>query len=326
MNVPRFGVFALLTDQSMSAVEVALAAEARPIESLWLGEHSHMPVDTVHPYTSDGSIPESYKRTVDALISLATVASVTSRLRLGTSVTLLAEHNPIRLAKEIATLDHVSGGRIEVGIGYGWNRLETANNGVPPTKRRFVLREKLKAMELLWSEDTASFRGEWVSFGESWAWPKPVQEPRPPVLLGAPPTPHSFRDMAELMDGWMPLQAESGAIFRVMSPNWLHASKNTAAKIHQQVTLFNPEGAMGGKRDLATFIAPRLPSPEEVVVSRFNRRRASDLWRADPRLRTPAGFARHACKTSLEHGLQFRAEVKVTSDRRNIKRSSSFWA
>ena len=129
MNVPRFGVFALLTDQSMSAVEVALAAEARPIESLWLGEHSHMPVDTVHPYTSDGSIPESYKRTVDALISLATVASVTSRLRLGTSVTLLAEHNPIRLAKEIATLDHVSGGgsRSASGMaGIGSRRPTTA--------------------------------------------------------------------------------------------------------------------------------------------------------------------------------------------------------
>src|SRR3954447_141938 len=189
------GIVTQLTDRSPSIVDVARAVEERGFESLWLGEHTHCPVDTVHRYTSGkyaagaktrgGYVPEFYKRMPDPYILLAAAAAATSTLRLGTSVGLPAEHNPLEMAKEVASLDLISGGRFEFGVGYGWSELEASNNGIPFNRRRDVMREKLLAMKALWAQETASFAGEYVNFTESWSWPKPVQRPNPPILLGA---------------------------------------------------------------------------------------------------------------------------------------------
>src|SRR5262249_4590826 len=136
----------------------------------------------------------------------AASSGVTEHLRFGTSVSLIGEHNPIYLAKQIATLDFVSGGRVELGVGYGWNKLEMGNNGIDPSRPRAVFREKLRALKALWTEEEPRFSGEFVSFTPSWSFPKPVQKPYPPVILGSALTPGALRDMVEGMDGWMPIR------------------------------------------------------------------------------------------------------------------------
>jgi probable F420-dependent oxidoreductase len=146
-----------------------------------------------------------YWRTHDAFIALSFAAGVTSQLRLGTGVTLVAQRDPIWTAKEVASLDVLSGGRLIVGIGYGWNKEEMAHHGVAYDQRRQLLREKVLLMKALWTEEEASYRGELVNLEPSWAWPKPVQEPHPPILMGAAAGPRTIADMVEFCDGWMPL-------------------------------------------------------------------------------------------------------------------------
>lgn len=149
-------------------------------------------------------------RTLDPWVALGTAASVTSTIRLGTSVALPLEHDPITLAKTIASLDHLSDGRVVFGVGFGWNAEELADHGVPPNKRRTALREYLEAMGELWSKDEASYEGQFVKYGASWAWPKPVQKPRPPILLGAGASEKTFKWIAQSADGWIttPIQQE----------------------------------------------------------------------------------------------------------------------
>jgi probable F420-dependent oxidoreductase len=150
-------------------------------------------------------VPEFYKRFLDPFVQLAVAAAVTERVRLGTGVVLVAERNPLELAKAVASLDVVSGGRVEVGVGYGWNRLEAANNGVDPATRRAVAREKLGALRRLWTEETVEFDGRYVRFTESWSFPKPIQRPHPPVLIGAAASDATFDDVLALGQGWYPL-------------------------------------------------------------------------------------------------------------------------
>ena len=243
----RLGIAAFVNDQTPSVVEVAREVEARGFESLWLGEHTHMPVATTHPATRDGRLPDIYRRFPDPYVLLGAAAAATERLRLGVCVALVAEHNPLVLAKQVATLDHVSGGRVELGVGYGWNELEQRNNGVDPRRRRAVLREKLDAIRLLWTSESAAYDGEFVSFTESWSWPKPVQQPHPPLLLGARLTANALTDIAELCTGWLPLK-ETVA----------DSLEADVARLREQVpsarvTVHDPEGSMGGKRSLAEF-------------------------------------------------------------------------
>jgi probable F420-dependent oxidoreductase len=257
------GVFALLSDLSLSPGDVGQMVERHGLESLWLGEHSHLPVGSVHPYTAGGVVPEVYRRMVDPLIALTDVAARTSDLRLGTSLTLVAEHNVFHLAKQVATLDMLSGGRVELGVGYGWNTPEVANHGIDPAQRRKILGEKLAAMRRLWTEETASFDGEHVRFSESWAWPKPVQPGGPPILFGVPARRGSFADIAAFGDGWMPIELETGSALAAHIDDLRTAFKEAGRPDEPSITLFAPEGAMGGKRDLATFEA-RLPSADRL--------------------------------------------------------------
>ncbi len=200
------GITLFATDLAMNPVELAREAEARGFASFYVPEHTHIPVSRrTPPPTGDEVLAEEYKRALDPYIALAAASSVTERIRLGTGIGLVAQHDPITFAKEIATLDRLSGGRLVLGIGYGWNHEEMENHGIDVKRRRARVREVMLAMQALWSQEVASFEGEFVRFEPSWQWPKPIQQPRPRVLLGGAPGPTLFRHIAEYGDGWLPI-------------------------------------------------------------------------------------------------------------------------
>jgi probable F420-dependent oxidoreductase len=202
----KIGVTLFATDLSMSPVELAREAEARGFYSLYVPEHTHIPTSRrTPPPTGDEVLAEEYKRSLDPYVALAAAASVTHSIRLGTGIGLVAQHDAITFAKELATLDLLSGGRLVLGIGYGWNREEMENHGIDVKRRRALVREKMLAMQALWSQEVAEFRGEFVSFEPSWQWPKPVQQPRPRVLIGGAAGPALFAHIAEYADGWLPI-------------------------------------------------------------------------------------------------------------------------
>lgn len=199
----RVGVTAMLTDQSISPVELAIEAEARGFDGLYLPEHTHMPVDRAVEHPIADELPQAYRRTLDPFVGLSMAAAVTTRLRLGTGILLLAQRDPIVTAKAIATLDHLSGGRFVLGLGYGWNREELAHHGVTWPRRRAVIHERLELMQALWADETANFHGEHHNLTDSQAWPKPLAG-RVPVWLGVSPGPRNLAAVAELADAWMP--------------------------------------------------------------------------------------------------------------------------
>jgi len=213
----QIGVTLHATDRSMSPVELAVEAEARGFHSLFVPEHTHIPTSRrTPPPTGDAELSEAYLRSLDPYVALAAAAARTERIRLGTGVALVAQHDPITFAKELATLDLLSGGRLMLGIGYGWNVEEMENHGIDVKRRRALVREKMLAMEALWSREVASFAGELVRFEPSWQWPKPVQQPRPPVLIGGAAGPRLFDHIAEYGDGWLPI---GGAGLRAALPD-----------------------------------------------------------------------------------------------------------
>lgn len=203
-----FGVLIFPTDTAIRPDHLAREVEARGFESLWFPEHSHIPSARTTPWGGvEGAppLPEQYWRSHDQFVALSFAAAATENLKLGTGITLLAQRDPIWTAKEVASLDHLSGGRVVFGVGYGWNREEMAHHGIPYENRRELLREKVLMMKALWTNDEASFQGEHISLEPSWAWPKPVQEPHPPVLMGAGAGPKTIEHIVEFCDGWIPL-------------------------------------------------------------------------------------------------------------------------
>jgi probable F420-dependent oxidoreductase len=202
----ELGIAFFCTDRSMNPVELAREAEARGFRSIYLPEHTHIPTSRRTPApTGEGELAEEYRRSLDPYVALAAASSVTQRIRLGTGVGLVAQHDVIAFAKALATLDRLSGGRLVLGIGYGWNREEMASHGVDPKRRRAIVRERMLAMQALWSQEVAEFRGEFVRFEPSWQWPKPLQQPRPRVLIGGAAGPTLFAHVAEFADGWLPI-------------------------------------------------------------------------------------------------------------------------
>lgn len=200
----RFGVTIFSTDVSMPVTDLAVAAEERGFDSVWIPEHTHIPTSRRTPApTGDAELAEEYKRSVDPLIALAAAASLTSTIRLGTGILLPAQREPIVTAKAVATLQNLSGGRFEMGIGFGWNEDEMEDHGVRYSTRREHTREHVLAMQALWTEDVASYDGEFVSFPETWSWPKP--DVKVPVLIGGGAGPKMFAHLAEYADGWIPI-------------------------------------------------------------------------------------------------------------------------
>ena len=202
----RLGITAALTDLDVAPDRVAAAVEARGFDSFWGPEHTHLPVrEDEPPALVEGVRLDDYKRCLDPVVALSSAAAVTSRIGLGTGILLAAQHDPIVLAKQVATLDHLSHGRITLGVGFGWNVTEARDHGVDPERRWHVVREHLAAMEALWSEEQAEYHGEFVDFGPSWSWPKPVQQPRVRTLVGGGARESVLTAIVAFADGWIPI-------------------------------------------------------------------------------------------------------------------------
>ena len=200
----KFGVTIFLTDYSIGPAEMAVALEERGFESLWVPEHTHIPASRRTPWPGGADLPQEYWHTLDPFVALTAAAAATKELRVGTGVCLVIERDPIVLAKEVATLDMVSGGRFLFGIGGGWNLEEMENHGTDPAKRWKIMRERVLAMKAIWTQDEAEFHGEFVDFDPIWSWPKPVQKPHPPIMVGGVGK-YALKRAVEFGDAWMPI-------------------------------------------------------------------------------------------------------------------------
>lgn len=199
----RIGVFHFPTEYGIEIAELAQAVEARGLESLFVCEHTHIPVSRLTPFPGGGELPKRYKHTYDPFVALAFAAAATRTLALGTGICLVPQRDPIITAKSVASIDRLSGGRFLFGVGGGWNADEMANHGTEYETRFRVLRERVLAMRALWTEEEASFHGALVNFDPVWCYPKPLQKPHPPILLGGE-TDHTLRRVVEFCDGWFP--------------------------------------------------------------------------------------------------------------------------
>ncbi len=244
----RHGIVLFTSDRGIAPAELASAAEERGFDTFYVPEHTHIPVrrDALHP-TGGTELPDDrYLRTLDPWVTLGTCAAVTSRIGLSTAVALPVESDPITLAKTIATLDHLSGGRVSLGVGFGWNTDELADHGIPGDRKRTALKEYLEAMRALWTDPEASYEGEFVSFGPSWAYPKPPQG-RIPTIVGAGGGPKTLRWIARNAEGWMstPTEAGIGDKVKTLQDEWESAGRD-------------------GKPEVRVLVAKR-PTPDDLA-------------------------------------------------------------
>ena len=198
----KYGVVCFVTDQGIGPAVLGRALEERGFDALFLGEHSHIPASRRTPVPGGGDLPEVYYRPFDPFVALSAAAAVTTRLVVGTGVALLTQRDPISTAKEVASLDLVSGGRFAFGVGVGWNREEMENHGTDPTTRGRLMDERIEAMRRIWTEDRAEYHGDFVDFDPIYCWPKPAQTPHPPIYIGGGEA--SFRRIARFGAGWLP--------------------------------------------------------------------------------------------------------------------------
>lgn len=279
----QIGVFTFNTETMMRTDRLARAVEERGFESLWVPEHTHIPVprpgEPADPETgmplspADFFLPEEYRHMSDPFSALAAAAAVTTTIRLGTCVCLINQHHPINLAKQVATLDQLSDGRVILGIGAGWNVDEMTHHGVQYKTRWRELRERLQALRCLWTEEQPSFEGEFVSFGPIWQYPKPVQPGGPPVVLGSMNTPFSLEQVARHGDGWLPLTFDVDDTKRDLAT--IHARMRELGRDPDKldVSLFflndeiQPANAIANAKDSgANRIILRLPVADEASV------------------------------------------------------------
>lgn len=206
----RIGVLTFVTDEGIGPAELGVGLEQRGFESLFLAEHSHIPVDAKTPYPMGGPIPRKYYRTLDPFVALTAAAVATEKLVLGTGIALVPERDPIQTAKEVASLDLLSEGRFRFGVGVGWLREEVANHGVDPKVRGRVVDERLRAMTEIWTQEKAEFHGKYVDFDPIYSWPKPMTKPYPPLYLGCGPA--GFQRIARLNAGWLSMTPSADAL------------------------------------------------------------------------------------------------------------------
>lgn len=254
----KLGVLYWATDQTMPPHEFAAALEERGFESFWLGDHTHVPVTQQTPYASSakrnpgiaslglapGEIPPDYKRLLDPLVSLGMAAVTTTTIKLGTGVCLVAQRDPILLAKETAMIDHLSGGRFLFGVGFGWSREEMRAHGVDPESRHALVREKVAAIKALWTDEEASYRGEHVELAPTWLWPKPTTRPHPPILIGAA-GPTGMAHAVEYGDGWMPVAGKVAEKMEQLRRAAVEAGRDPSGI---EVTVTSPRPSLDGLR------------------------------------------------------------------------------
>jgi probable F420-dependent oxidoreductase len=198
-----FGISYFPTDEAIEPAEMARMVEGRGFESLFVAEHTHIPTSRETPYPAGEPLPPEYWHTYDPFVALATAAAATERLRVGTAICLVVERDPITTANEVASLDRLSGGRMIFGVGAGWNLEEMRNHGTDPARRFGLMRERVEAMKVIWTEDEPEYHGRYVDFDPIWSWPKPVTKPHPPVLVGGNGRTVYDRVLA-FGDGWLP--------------------------------------------------------------------------------------------------------------------------
>ena len=204
----KFGIAIFPTEYAISMDELAPAVEQAGFESLWVAEHSHIPTSRQSPYPAGGELPRHYFHTLDPFIALTVAALASRRLLVGTGICLLIQRDPIHTAKEAASVDVLSGGRFLFGIGGGWNREEMADHGTAFETRWKLLRERVEAIKAMWTQDEPQYHGEMVELPPMWAWPKPVQKPHPPIILGGNGA-NTLKRVVAYCDGWMPNRGQA---------------------------------------------------------------------------------------------------------------------
>ena len=249
----EFGICMFVTNYSMQAADLAQAVEERDFDALFIPDHTHIPASRQSPFTIGEELPPDYSHNVDVFLALAAAAAVTKRIRLGTGICLVVERDPIITAKEVASLDHMSGGRFDFGIGGGWNQEEMENHGMPWKRRWKVLRERVEAMQAIWTQDEASYDGEFVKFDRIFSWPKPVQKPYPPIYVGGD-APGTFKRVLSYVDGWIPMLAEQENTFDLKTE-----------RMAELATLANEAGR--APYPITTFGTPRDPNAISRLAS-----------------------------------------------------------
>jgi probable F420-dependent oxidoreductase len=199
----EFGIGYFATHDAVDPASFARLVEERGHESLFFAEHTHIPASRESPWPAGGELPRKYSHTYDLFVTLTAAALATSRLRVGSGICLVVERDPITTAKEVASVDHLSGGRFEFGVGAGWNREEMENHGTDPRVRMAIMLERIEAMKAIWTQDEASYHGKHVDFDRIWSWPKPAQRPHPPVLVGGN-GPTVLDRVLRVGDAWFP--------------------------------------------------------------------------------------------------------------------------
>jgi probable F420-dependent oxidoreductase len=263
----EFGVSIFPTDYAIDVAELGRAVEGHGFGSLWLPEHTHIPTSRRTPYPGGDELPREYSHTLDPFVSLAAVAAVTSTLRLGTGICLVTQRDPVITAKEVASLDHLSGGRVLFGIGAGWNREELATHGTVYATRWRLLRERIEAMKRIWTEDEAEYHGSLVDFEPLWSWPKPVQKPHPPIAVGGN-GPNTLERVVAYGDEWMPLWGRLPIVERIPELQRLAAE---AGREPIPVRLFYAPSEPAELERLIEggierFILPLPPAPADEVL------------------------------------------------------------
>jgi probable F420-dependent oxidoreductase len=207
----KYGIVMFPTDYSIDPVTLGKAVEERGFDSLFFPEHTHIPASRRTPWPGGADLPKEYSHTYDPFIALTAVAMVTKDLLLGTGISLVMERDPITLAKEVASVDMISGGRLILGVGGGWNEEEMENHGTDPKRRFKIMRERIEAMKEIWTKDEAEYHGEFVDFDPIWSSPKPVQKPHPPIYVGGNGE-HTLRRVIQYGDGWMPIPGRGAQV------------------------------------------------------------------------------------------------------------------
>jgi probable F420-dependent oxidoreductase len=259
----NFGLLIFATDYAIAPDVLAREAEAHGFESLFLPEHTHIPASRLSPWPGGAELPRQYWHAYDPFVALAMAAAVTSQLQLGTGISLVTERDPILMAKQVASLDFLSNGRVQLGVGAGWNAEEMENHGTPFAHRWKILRERVLAMRKIWTEEEAEFHGEFVDFDKLWAHPKPAQAGGPPVLLGASSR-FVYQRIAEYGDGWFPIYQDArraGAIGVV----------DYAAGIAQTLEAWDQAGRAGRPNFSIFGVGPDRTAVESLIELGFDR-------------------------------------------------------